>query len=130
MHKLPIYQPLPILSAGFPSPAEDFEQMALSLDQAYIKNKEATFFARVAGDSMVEAGIEEGDLLIIDRSITPTSGKIVVGYLDGAFTVKRLIQRNGKVYLQPENKRYTTIDVSQVQDFRIWGVVTTVIKQV
>mgnify|MGYP000633108900 FL=1 len=93
------------ISAGFPSPAEDFKQERLSLDSELIKNKEATFFARVSGQSMIDAGLNDNDLLVIDRSLSPTHNKIAVCFLDGEFTVKRLKVEKNKVWLQPENKR-------------------------
>ena len=89
------------ISAGFPSPAEDFKQERLSLDSELIKNKEATFFARVSGQSMIDAGLNDNDLLVIDRSLSPTHNKIAVCFLDGEFTVKRLKVEKNKVWLQP-----------------------------
>jgi DNA polymerase V len=78
------------ISAGFPSPADDFKENRISLDKELVKNKEATFFAKVSGDSMVEAGLDDGDLLLIDRSLNPENGKIAVCMIDGDFTVKRI----------------------------------------
>lgn len=92
------------ISAGFPSPAEDFKQERLSLDNELIKNKEATFFARVSGQSMIDAGLNDNDLLVIDRSLSPTHNKIAVCFLDGEFTVKRLKVEKDEVWLQPETK--------------------------
>ncbi|MBE9488939.1 MAG: translesion error-prone DNA polymerase V autoproteolytic subunit [Bacteroidetes bacterium] len=118
------------ISAGFPSPADDFKQQRISLDKELIKNKEATFFARVSGQSMIGAGIEDNDLLVIDRSLEPEHNKIAVCFLDGEFTVKRLkVDKNG-VWLQPENPNYPTIKITEENDFIIWGIVTNVIKKV
>ena len=118
------------ISAGFPSPADDFKQERLSLDSELIKNKEATFFARVSGQSMIDAGLNDNDLLVIDRSLSPTHNRIAVCFLDGEFTVKRLKVVSDEVWLQPENKRYKPIKVTPENDFIIWGIVTNVIKKV
>ena len=118
------------ISAGFPSPAEDFKQERLSLDNEVIKNKEATFFARVSGQSMVDAGLSDNDLLVIDRSLSPENNKIAVCFLDGEFTVKRLKVEKDEVWLQPENKNYQPIKITEENDFVIWGIVTNVIKKV
>ena len=118
------------ISAGFPSPAEDFKQERLSLDNELIKNKEATFFARVSGQSMIGAGLDDNDLLVIDRSLSPAHNKIAVCFLDGEFTVKRLRVKNDEVWLQPENKNYQAIKITEANDFVIWGIVTNVIKKV
>ena len=118
------------ISAGFPSPAEDFKQERLSLDNELIKNKEATFFARVSGQSMIDAGLSDNDLLVIDRSLSPAHNKIAVCFLDGEFTVKRLKVEKDVVWLQPENKNYQPIKITEENDFVIWGIVTNVIKKV
>ena len=118
------------ISAGFPSPAEDFKQERLSLDDELIKNKEATFFARVSGQSMIDAGLSDNDLLVIDRSLSPAHNKIAVCFLDGEFTVKRLKVEKEVVWLQPENKNYQPIKITEENDFVIWGIVTNVIKKV
>ncbi|WP_394370604.1 LexA family protein [Snuella sedimenti] len=118
------------ISAGFPSPAEDFKEQRLSLDKELIKNKEATFFARVSGQSMIGAGLDDNDLLVIDRSLEPANNKIAVCFLDGEFTVKRLRVDKGEVWLQPENPDYPIIKITQQNDFIIWGIVTNVIKKV
>ena len=118
------------ISAGFPSPADDFKQERLSLDSELIKNKEATFFARVSGQSMIDAGLNDNDLLVIDRSLSPTHNRIAVCFLDGEFTVKRLKVVNDEIWLQPENKHYKPIKVTPENDFIIWGIVTNVIKKV
>ncbi len=118
------------ISAGFPSPAEDFKEQRLSLDRELIKNKEATFFARVSGQSMIGAGLDDNDLLIIDRSIAPANNKIAVCFLDGEFTVKRLKVDKEGVWLQPENPNYPIIKITEANNFVIWGIVTNVIKKV
>ena len=118
------------ISAGFPSPADDFKQQRISLDKELIKNKEATFFARVCGQSMIGAGIEDNDLLVIDRSLEPEDNKIAVCFLDGEFTVKRLKVDKKEVWLQPENPDYPIIKITRENDFIIWGIVTNVIKKV
>ena len=118
------------ISAGFPSPADDFKEIRISLDKELVKNKEATFYARVCGDSMSGAGIDDGDLLVIDKSLSPESGKIAVCYIDGDFTVKRIVKENGKFYLKAENKKYKPIELRQENKLIIWGVVEYVIKKV
>jgi len=118
------------ISAGFPSPADDFKQERLSLDNELIKNKEATFFARVSGQSMIDAGLGDNDLLVIDRSLSPAHNKIAVCFLDGEFTVKRLKVEKDDIWLQPENKNYKPIKITEENDFVIWGIVTNVIKKV
>ncbi|WP_308991554.1 translesion error-prone DNA polymerase V autoproteolytic subunit [Mariniflexile litorale] len=118
------------ISAGFPSPAEDFKEQRLSLDKELIRNKEATFFARVSGQSMIGAGLDDNDLLVIDRSLEPQNNKIAVCFLDGEFTVKRLKVDKDEVWLQPENPNYPIIKITSENNFIIWGIVTNVIKKV
>lgn len=118
------------ISAGFPSPADDFKEQRLSLDDELVKNKEATFYARVSGQSMIGAGLDDNDLLVIDRSLEPENNKIAVCFLDGEFTVKRLRVSNDEVWLQPENPNYPTIKITEENNFVIWGIVTNVIKKV
>ena len=118
------------ISAGFPSPAGDFKQDRISLDKELIKNKEATFFARVSGQSMVGAGLDNNDLLVIDRSLEPTNNKIAVCLIDGEFTVKRLKVKNDRIWLKPENLDYKPIEITEQNQFIIWGIVTNVIKKV
>ena len=117
------------ISAGFPSPADDFKEIRISLDKELVKNEEATFYARVSGDSMQGAGLENGDLLIIDRSIEPSNNKIAVCFIDGEFTVKRIKIESKKVYLIPENKKYSPIEINEENQLIIWGIVTYVIKK-
>jgi DNA polymerase V len=119
------------ISAGFPSPAEDFLDISIDLNKELIKNPSATFYGRVKGNSMIEAGLSDGDLLIIDKSLEPKNGKIAVCFIDGEFTVKRIkISRdNGIVWLVAENKDYKPIRVTPENELMIWGIVTTVIKK-
>lgn len=117
------------ISAGFPSPAGDFKQERISLDKELIKNKEATFFARVSGESMINAGLEDGDLIVIDRSIEPANNKIAVCFVEGEFTVKRLIVKKDRIWLKPENSSYKPIEVKDEDRLIIWGIVTNVIKK-
>ncbi|HBK72561.1 MAG TPA: peptidase S24 [Flavobacteriaceae bacterium] len=118
------------ISAGFPSPADDFKQQRISLDKELIKNKEATFFARVSGQSMVGAGLDDNDLLVVDKSLEPVHNKIAVCFIDGEFTVKRLKIEADGLWLQPENSDYEPIKVTEENNFVIWGIVTSVIKKV
>jgi DNA polymerase V len=118
------------ISAGFPSPADDFRETRISLDEELIANKEATFFAKVSGQSMIGAGLDDNDLLVIDRSLEPENNKIAVCFLDGEFTVKRLKVRGDEVWLKPENPDYPIIQITEENNFIIWGIVTNVIKKV
>lgn len=118
------------VSAGFPSPADDFKELRISIDQEVVKNEEATFYARVAGQSMQGAGLDDGDLLVIDRSKEPEDNAIAVCFIDGEFTVKRLKVEAECVYLMPENPNYSPIKVTEDNQLIIWGVVTYVVKKV
>jgi len=118
------------ISAGFPSPADDFKEIRISLDKELVKNKDATFYARVDGYSMIGAGLEDGDLLVIDRSKNPENGKIAICLIDGEFTVKRIKKEKNKLYLIPENKKYKPIELKEENELIIWGVVEYVIKKV
>ena len=118
------------ISAGFPSPADDFKEVRISLDKELVKNKESTFYARVSGDSMLNAGLSDGDLIIIDRSLNPENGKIAVCFLDGEFTVKRIKKEKDKLYLIPENMKYKQIEIQEDNELIIWGIVEYVIKKV
>ncbi|SFC93848.1 LexA family protein [Algibacter pectinivorans] len=118
------------ISAGFPAPTDDFREQRLSLDNELVRNKETTFYARVSGQSMIGAGLDDNDLLVIDRSLEPANNKIAVCFLDGEFTVKRLrVDRDG-MWLQPENPNYPIIKITEANNFVIWGIVTNVIKKV
>jgi DNA polymerase V len=118
------------ISAGFPSPVDDFSESRISLDDELIKNKDTTFYAKVKGQSMIGAGLDDNDLLLIDRSLAPTNNKIAVCFLDGEFTVKRLRVEKNEVWLQPENPNYPIINITKENDFMVWGIVTNVIKKV
>lgn len=124
-YKLPIF--LGRLPAGFPSPADDYLEGKLDITKHLVKHPAATFYVRVSGDSMIGAGIHTGDLLVVDRSLEPKNGNVIVAALDGDLTVKRLSRRNGVVRLLPENKDYQPIEIQDGQSFEIWGVVTNVI---
>ena len=118
------------ISAGFPSPAADFIDNSIDLNALLIKHPYATFYGRVKGDSMIGAGMADGDLLVIDKSLAPTDGKIAVCFIDGCFTVKRIKLGVNCCYLMPENPAYKPIRVNEENDFVIWGIVTAVIKTV
>lgn len=127
--------PLPLyishVPAGFPSPAEDYIAGQLDLNELLIKRPSTTFFVRVSGESMKNAGIQHQDLLVVDRSIEPSNGKIVIAAIDGQLTLKRLkITRQGKIYLLPENEEFSPIEVKSENEVYIWGVVTSVIHSV
>lgn len=121
---LPLYGGI---SAGFPSPADDYIEEQLNLDDLLIKNPSATFFIKVDGDSMIGAGIHSGDILIVDRSLEAHHNKVIVAIIDGEFTVKRLVKRQSVYYLEAANPRYAPIPISKHSDFLVWGVVTQVI---
>ncbi len=130
----PIPQTIPVMShsvrAGFPSPADDYVEKRIDLNEELIKHREATFFLRVRGHSMIDAGIDDGDELIVDRALTPEHHRIVVAAVDGELTVKRFYQRNGVVKLLAENPQFPNIEFKNGQEMMIWGVVTKVIKSV
>ena len=111
------------VSAGFPSPAEDYMHSKLDLNNLLIEHPSATYYVRVNGDSMFGAGILNGDLLIVDRSLEVTNNCIVVAYIDGEFTVKRIKKINNKMFLQPENKNHQAIEITESMDFELFGVV-------
>ena len=118
------------ISAGFPSPADDYVEKRLDLNEHLVRNRQATFFLRVSGDSMIDAGIHHGDLLIVDRSLPATHKKIVVAIVGGELLVKRLLRVNKKVSLAAENPGYAPIEITEDSGFEIWGVVTNVIHEV
>ena len=124
-YKLPVF--LGRLPAGFPSPADDYIEGKLDLNRHLIKHPAATFFVRVTGNSMVDAGIHSSDILIVDRSLEAIDGNVIVAALDGELTVKRLYKRNNVLRLLPANKNYQPIEIQAQQSFEIWGVVTNVI---
>lgn len=116
--------------AGFPSPADDFLDKKLDLNEHLIKHPASTFFVKVKGDSMIKAGINSGDILVVDRSLEPKDKKVVIAILNGEFTVKRIQKRGSKLFLAPENEDYQPIEIKDGEDFEIWGVVTNVIHTV
>lgn len=117
------------VEAGFPSPAEDFVEGQLDLNEHLIHHPAATFFVRVSGDSMIGVGIHHNDILVVDKSLEATSGSVVIATINGDFTVKTLERHGNKIQLVAANPNYPTIDVSPEMDFDIWGVVTSVIHQ-
>lgn len=116
------------IKAGFPSPADDFLDISIDLNKELIKNPPATFFGRVNGDSMKDLGIDDGDLIIIDKSLEPTNGKIAVCFIDGEFTLKKIQIDKDCLWLVPANEKYKPIKVTEDNDFVVWGVVVHVIK--
>ena len=114
---------------GFASPADDYIEGSLSLDTLLVHNKDATFFFRAKGDSMTGAGIFDGDLLVVDKSLPSSSGSIVIAVIDGELSVRRLIKQGDKVSLQPENSAFKEIMLKSGQELQVWGVVTSVVKQ-
>ena len=116
--------------AGFPSPADDFLEGSLELNSLVIKHPEATFFARVEGDSMQDEGIAEGDILVVDKAIEPFDGCLAVAYVEGEFTLKRVRMEPDRILLVPANPKYPVIEIAAGQDFAVWGVVRWIIKQV
>ena len=117
------------VSAGFPSPADDYLERDLDLNEFFIKHESATFYVRVSGDSMEKAGIYHNDILVVDKSLEPRDRSIVVAVIDGELTVKRLSRRDGVVQLVPENPNYQPIVIKPEQEFLIWGVVTGVCRK-
>jgi len=117
------------VQAGFPSPADDHLEDRLDLNKYLIHHQEATFFVRAQGESMLNAGIHSGDILIVDKSLPAKSGKIVIAVVDGEFTVKRLHKYKGKINLKAENPEFKDIEIREGSELIIWGVVTSVIHQ-
>ncbi len=115
------------VSAGFPSPAADYEEDKLDLNKYLIKHPAATFFVRVTGYSMMGAGIYSGDLLVVDRSLEPRDKSVVIAVIDGELTVKRIRIGKKKITLEPENENYSVQQITEDTDFQVWGVVTNVI---
>jgi len=118
------------VAAGFPSPADDYLESRLDLNEHLVKHPAATFFVRVSGDSMIGAGIQSGDLLIVDRSIEASDRKVIIAVLNGEMTVKRLSLKKGLVRLLAENDDFSPVEVGDTVDFKVWGVVTHVIHDV
>ena len=122
----------PQIKAGFPSPAQDYLQESLDFNRDLIKHPEATFYGRVDGDSMIDAGICDGDIAVIDRSVEPMNGDVVVGYINGEFTIKFLDlthKKDGYIELRPANKNYQPIRINEFDEFEVWGVVVWTIKK-
>jgi len=127
-YKLPLYSSK--VQAGFPSPADDYIEQKLDLNSYLIKHPTATFFVRATGLSMINAGIYPDDILVVDRSLEPTNGKIVIAAVDGQLTVKRLKKDKSGTYLYPENPKFKPIRIDEGNDVVIWGVVTNVLHKV
>lgn len=127
VYRIPVFSSK--VQAGFPSPADDYIDRYLDLNTEFIKHPAATFLLRATGDSMVDAGIFSGDLLIVDKSLEAIDGKIVIAAINGELTVKRLSCKKGRVQLVPANPKYQPIDISDEQDVVIWGVVTLVLHE-
>lgn len=123
--ELPFYETK--VQAGYPSPVDGYMSNSLDLNNYLIKHPKSTFFVQVTGESMLDAGIKENDLLVVDKSLSPTNNKIVIAVVDNEFTVKRFKIINGEPYLIPENKNFSPIKVGK--ETYIWGVVTSVIQQ-
>lgn len=117
------------LRAGFPSPADDFIELSIDINKEYIKNKDTTFFAKVKGNSMINAGIFDDDLLIIDKSLEPQNNKIAICQIDGSFTVKRIKIEKDVVWLIAENDDFKPIKVTAENELMIWGIVIASIKK-
>lgn len=117
------------ICAGFPSPAQDYLELSIDLNTELIRHPAATFFGRVVGNSLEEAGVTEGDILIIDKSLKPQDGNMCVCFLDGDFTLKFIQHTENEIWLIPANKAYTPIKVTEDNNFMIWGVVTYTIKR-
>ena len=118
------------IHAGFPSPATDYMTQAIDLNKELVKHPAATFYGRVVGDSMIDAGVDEGDILVIDRSLTARDGDMAVCFVDGEFTLKYLRMKDDELTLVPANPNYPQIHISEGVEFRMWGVVTYIIKKV
>ncbi|QZE15028.1 translesion error-prone DNA polymerase V autoproteolytic subunit [Halosquirtibacter laminarini] len=116
--------------AGFPSPASDYMELKIDLNKELVQCPEATFYARVRGDSMMDAGLHDGDVLIIDRSLRLQNNQIAVCFVDGEFTVKRVLMEEKQYWLVPENPSFERIRITKENDFIVWGVVSYVIKKV
>ena len=117
------------IHAGFPSPATDYMTQAIDLNKELVRHPAATFYGRVVGDSMIDAGVEEGDILVIDRSLEPQNGDMAVCFVDAEFTLKRLCFTDGGLKLVPANHNYPEIEITEGVKFIMWGVVTNVIKK-
>lgn len=121
---------LPEVHAGFPSPATDYMTQAIDLNKELVRHPAATFYGRVVGDSMIDAGVEEGDILVIDKALDARDGDMAVCFIDGEFALKHIRFKDGSLSLHPANDRYPVIEVKEGSDFIMWGVVTYIIKKV
>lgn len=117
------------VAAGFPSPAEQYAETPLDLNELLVRNPPATYFVRASGDSMTGAGIRSGDILVVDRSLDAAAGSIVIANIDGEFTVKILRNAGGQITLEPANPRYPAIRFTEGMELRLFGVVTAMIHQ-
>lgn len=117
------------IKAGFPSPAQDFMDLSIDLNKELVKHPSSTFYGRVSGDSMVDAGIYDGDILIIDKSLEPKDGDMAVCFIDGEFTIKYIKIEETVIWLVPANENYKPMKVTEDNDFLIWGIVTYSIKK-
>ena len=115
------------VAAGFPSPADDYMEMGIDLNEKLIRHPSSTFFLQVSGESMTGAGIHDGDLLVVDRSVDPRPGRVVVAVLDGAFTLKRLVRYRGRLRLEAAHPNYPALELHRCSDVQIWGVAIHVI---
>lgn len=115
------------ISAGFPSPASDYEEGRLDLNRHLVRNPAATFFVKVTGDSMIGAGIHSGDMLVVDRSLETRNRNIVIAAVNGELTVKRIKIKGKKIFLEPENQQFAPQEITPETEFEVWGVVTNVI---
>ncbi len=118
------------IHAGFPSPADDYTEKKLDLNELLIHHPQATFYVRVAGDSMCQDCINEGDILVVDRSLNAYHNAVIVAMINGEFTVKRLYYKGGIIYLMPANSKYKPMRITESMNFQVWGVVTYCIRKV
>lgn len=118
------------IHAGFPSPATDYMTQAIDLNKELVRHPAATFYGRVVGDSMIDAGVDEGDILVIDKALDAKDGDMTVCFVDGEFTLKYLRVKEEGIVLEPANKLYPSIEIKEGMDFIMWGVVTYVIKKI
>ena len=125
---IPFYQSN--VPAGFPSPAEDFMDLDLNLQEYLVQHPSATFCVRVTGDSMQNAGIYSGDVMVVDRALEAQNNTIVLAILDGEFTVKRIQKKGQELYLKPENSKFKPIQITEEMNFQVWGVVTHIIHKI
>lgn len=118
------------IHAGFPSPAQDYMNQCIDLNRELVRHPAATFYGRVVGDSMQDAGVNEGDILVIDKSLEPREGSMAVCFIDGEFALKFISFKDDALYLLPANEKYPPIKVTEANDFTVWGIVTYVIKKI